>query len=348
MKKWIIEEVNVAIELLKNGNNYESIAKTLNRTTRSVERKLNDLCYKSKYREFNLYEYINCKCCDKSFRTLKSEKRVFCSIECSIDYLNKNKNIDYNRLKEIKCIECGKIISVKINTSSNIKCKECKEHKHKCKYCGDNINNGRITCDDCFKFIQNIKLYKKLSIYEENKKLKEINEYVVDIFKELYFNKMYSRLQMSEILNIDKKTLYKFFRKHNFNLRTQSESIQNAIFQNRLILPEIKNQYKTGYHLTWENKKVWYRSSYELDFCKELDKKNIKYDVEKIRIKYLDSTLNKYRVAIPDFYLPETNELIEIKSSWTYKEQEMNDKIISYKENGYSVKLILEHVEYIK
>ena len=112
-------------------------------------------------------------------------------------------------------------------------------------------------------------------------------------------------------------------------------------------LHEIKNQYKTGHHITWEGKKIFYRSSYELDFCNELDRNKISYDVEKIRIKYWDSILKKYRISVPDFYLLDTNELVEIKSNWTYDEQNMKDKIISYKENGYNVKLILEHIEYI-
>lgn len=47
------------------------------------------------------------------------------------------------------------------------------------------------------------------------------------------------------------------------------------------------------------------------------------------------------RVAIPDFYLPETNEIIEIKSSWTFDKQNMKDKFIAYKKLGYAPKVIL-------
>lgn len=57
--------------------------------------------------------------------------------------------------------------------------------------------------------------------------------------------------------------------------------------------------------------------------------------------------LKKKRIAIPDFYLVDNNEIVEIKSNWTYDEQNMKDKIKVYKDNGYNVKLILEHKEYI-
>ena len=103
--------------------------------------------------------------------------------------------------------------------------------------------------------------------------------------------------------------------------------------------------YKTGFHITWDNKKVWYRSSYELDYAKELDEKKIKYELETLRIWYFDTQKCIDRTAIPDFYLPETNTIVEIKSSYTYDKQNMDDKIKAYKKYGYNFKLILDHKE---
>ena len=74
-----------------------------------------------------------------------------------------------------------------------------------------------------------------------------------------------------------------------------------------------------------------------------MDDQKIKYEVEKLRIVYWDSQLKKQRIAIPDFYLPDKNEIIEIKSTWTYDEQNMKDKFKAYKEHGYNYKLILNH-----
>ena len=65
----------------------------------------------------------------------------------------------------------------------------------------------------------------------------------------------------------------------------------------------------------------------------------------KIKIQYYDSRLQKIRVAIPDFYIPSTNTIVEIKSTYTLDVQNMKDKVKKYKELGYDFKLILNHKE---
>ena len=87
------------------------------------------------------------------------------------------------------------------------------------------------------------------------------------------------------------------------------------------------------------------RSSYELDYAKQLDEQQIDYEVEFKHIKYWDSQKEEYRCAIPDFYLPETNTIVEIKSDYTLDIQNMKDKFKAYKELGYNTKLICEHKE---
>ena len=67
--------------------------------------------------------------------------------------------------------------------------------------------------------------------------------------------------------------------------------------------------------------------------------------VEELKIEYFDSQQSKKRVAIPDFYLPDTNEIVEIKSDFTLDIQEMLDKFDAYKKLGYIPKLILEGKE---
>ena len=88
-------------------------------------------------------------------------------------------------------------------------------------------------------------------------------------------------------------------------------------------------------------------STFECHCFLRLDECKIPYFYEKVRIKYFDTQRNKERVAVPDFYLPETKELVEIKSSWTLKGkvQEMKDKFKAYREQGYNPKLILDKVE---
>ena len=104
--------------------------------------------------------------------------------------------------------------------------------------------------------------------------------------------------------------------------------------------------FHSGYHTSWEGKKFYYRSSYELDYCIELDKQKIPYEMETLRIRYFNTRKNREAVAIPDFYLKDSNTIVEIKSEYTYNQQDMIDRVIAYKQLGYNFKLILEHVEY--
>ena len=66
---------------------------------------------------------------------------------------------------------------------------------------------------------------------------------------------------------------------------------------------------------------------------------------EIIHIKYYDTQLNEYRCAIPDFYIPSRNEIVEIKSVYTLDIQNMKDKFKSYKELGYNCKCICDYKE---
>lgn len=127
--------------------------------------------------------------------------------------------------------------------------------------------------------------------------------------------------------------------------RKCSEAVSNAVLQGKCLRP-VRNQYITGWHTTWFDKKVFLRSSYEFNFAKELDNKKIFYEVEFKRIQYFNSKVNKLKIAIPDFYIPDENLIIEIKSSWTYDKQTMDDKFKAYKDLGYNVKLILDGIEY--
>ena len=98
-------------------------------------------------------------------------------------------------------------------------------------------------------------------------------------------------------------------------------------------------------HLTWDDKFVYLRSSYEENYAQLLDQNKILYEVEVLRIVYFDTQQKKERIAIPDFYLSETNTIVEIKSDWTLDVINMLDKVKAYKELGYNFKLILEHKE---
>ena len=105
------------------------------------------------------------------------------------------------------------------------------------------------------------------------------------------------------------------------------------------------NRYKTEVHHSWDGKECYMRSSYEIEFANLLDENKVLYEVETLRIRQFDTQRQYERIAIPDFYLPETNTIVEIKSEYTLDVQEMKDKVKSYRENGFNFKLILEHKE---
>lgn len=56
--------------------------------------------------------------------------------------------------------------------------------------------------------------------------------------------------------------------------RQPTVAVQNAIFHKKMI-QKSHTQYKHGYHMTWNKKYVYFRSSYEENLMKKLDKKNI-------------------------------------------------------------------------
>lgn len=90
----------------------------------------------------------------------------------------------------------------------------------------------------------------------------------------------------------------------------------------------------------YNNTDLYYRGTYELDF---LEKYYDKLKIEKLEsIQYFLN--NKSHYYHPDFYLPEYNLIIEVKSSYTYNYE--LDKNLSKKEysikNGYNFMFIID------
>jgi len=65
-------------------------------------------------------------------------------------------------------------------------------------------------------------------------------------------------------------------------------------------------------------KGIWMRSSWEIAYAKWLDKKDIKwlYEPKAFKVSYRINGNIKNGTYRPDFYLPETDEYIEIKGWW--------------------------------
>jgi len=295
-----------------------------------------------------IYE-ITCLYCNKIYELGLSENmynkdkyRKCCCKSCSSKYSQSFVNRDC--FKQSKCKKCGVDMKIKLNASiNNSKC--CKCQKKICKICGQEECIYPDMCKFWYKggsksFIKfgfNLTKVGTIYFYDEYYRIvmKLKNEYKTD-----------SMVEIGEKYNINYQTVYMLFKRLNIKTRNNSESGRLAIKKGRQSFSDTPiYPYKSCYHVSWEGKKYWLRSSYELEYAKLLDDGKIKYEVESLRIQYFDTNIKTERTSIPDFYLVDTNELVEIKSSWTYDEQNMLDKIKSYKENGYNFKLILDKEE---
>lgn len=292
----------------------------------------------------------NCKNCGDDFSEKYSEysNLDFCSKKCARTFATKND--DKSETKVAKCIDCKKEININKRSSiKTCKCDDCKRKRKvkKCLYCGSEETRSCLKPNICkrhqiiptlikyFGFDESV--LGSLKYYEEFERIKNKIE-------EDYWNNGESIMTLCDKYHHDNHgNFFKILKCIDVKLRNISDGNINAILYGR-ILPS-GPQYKHGWYETWEGKKVFYRSSYELEYAMYLDENKIPYEMEKLRILYWDSQLLRQRVAIPDFYLMENNELVEIKSNYTYDKQNMKDKFKAYREHGYKCKLILEKKE---
>jgi len=158
-----------------------------------------------------------------------------------------------------------------------------------------------------------------------------------------YHIKCESMLTLMKQFNIpSSRTMDIIFRLFDIEARSFSEGMSNAIVNNRAN-PQSNTTFKIVFHTSWFGETFCLRSSYEEDYAKLLDQSQTKYFVEHLRIKYFHSNQKRYRIAIPDFYLPDTNTIVEVKSLYWLDEDQMRDKKSAYTSLGYKFILNLEH-----
>ena len=299
----------------------------------------------------------------------------FCSKKCARGFSGSNRTIESRKKTAVSvskehehiCPKCGKLFMHK--GTGKALCDECKikpirvQERTKiqknikdtivvsyCKYCG--AEKGKCLRPEICKHYQLLPKMIKYFGFDQNTlgSIEFYAEYdrVVNFVYDLYWNQKMSIQQIKEYVNYPSSAgalshfLYKII-----PIRNLSQSVQNAIAVGRLKLSAIETaQFKTGFHKTWQNKTIFFRSSYEEDYCKELDVLKIPYDVETLIIEYYDSQQKHMRFAFPDFYLPEQNLIVEVKSAFTIDVQNMKDKFLQYKALGYNVDLLYEHVHY--
>lgn len=363
----------------KNNPNYE---KNLEQSKLALQKSVLVKQQKTENDPLNkIDEYqFNCIKCGKSYTLLlkkrdylKGNYRKTCSALCANSHIGLTKG----KTKICKCIKCGNNFEISIHSSEkNFICNDCKAYKKDSKpvmykllddqkiklpknIC---ILTKELCTDECYFYKHNIcnkninsihqKLLTLIKYFNFNYNICNNSNNAIDEYnriKTIIQNDINSGLSANEIC-------LKYtgsFKKGNtvFNIlqiktRNLKDAVKNSFLQGKG-MAEHDNEtfFKTEHHKTWDNKEFYLRSSYETDYANELDIQKIQYEVEKLRIKYFNTQKNEYRCAIPDFYLPETNTIVEIKSIWTLDIQEMKDKVKAYRDLGYNFKLILEHKE---
>ncbi len=287
---------------------------------------------------------IVCEKCGKQEEVHSSSCRKLCS-NC---YLEKQKEIKKN--KKIKPfygeeLKRNPIIKEKIfyctYTGNFCKYKNCDCYFQKIGFC---VNHSGVT--QKFNTLNKYLHFKEESIGDYNLL---INEFLYMKYKvQQLIDSGLTTGEVCEKFTGSAKKGNTIFKLLGINVRNLSEATKNSFLTGKHNF--CKNQFFT-YNFITENHKSWndheyfLRSSYEIEYANYLDKQKIDYKVEALRIEYFDTIQNKKRIAIPDFYLPKTNTIVEIKSKFTIDIQNMKDKFKAYQLLGYNTKLIYEHKE---
>ena len=284
----------------------------------------------------------------------KRHKTFFCSQSCAASYNNKQRS-KQSREKQRKTLKSTlekKRINGANNTYTGNKTHTKNKKVKRCIVCGS-VKGQCPRPDVCSSGLvkqrsNNLALlgfdfscYGTLGVIEQFEKIKAL---VYDLYV-IQEHSIWSIMKLYKIPS--ERTFISLFKTFGITARSASESQQVSLLRNRRGLVSNGNPYyKRGYHTTWEGKVVYYRSSYELDYCLELDEQRVGYDMEVYRIKYYDTVKDEYHVAVPDFYIASENKIVEVKSYRTYDRQNMIDKRVTYQELGYNFELVLEHVSY--
>jgi len=282
-----------------------------------------------------------CKQCNKD---LKRNQNKFCSSSCAARFNNKNRNVSEKTRKKI---------SEKLYGKPHLCKNRIKKNKIKlCKVCGQEKCANKEICHHTKKWFYNLVPFS----FDINTlgTIDACREYyrIKDLILKEYFDNELSPKDIKIKYQYDKnfENILHILKSFGVKTRNLSESEINACLNGKLKTNinniNSKHQYTHGWHITWNEKKIYYRSSYELEFAQKLDDEKIDYETEYFRIKYWDSQKLKYRVAIPDFFMFSENKIVEIKSRITFNKQNVIDKFKEYVKLGFCVSLMYEKKEY--
>lgn len=229
-----------------------------------------------------------------------------------------------------------------------------KEHRKEklCKFCGRTISIDRQKSKYCINEckIKNNQVPSLIKYFKFDSSvigtIEVFNEWnrVKHVLEELYWKEEKTSTEICKMFGYPNSgnLTSKIFKYLEIKPKTAQESA-HLNFKNGILTPPTNSIYIRGWHVTWDNRKVYLRSSYEFKFAEYLDRLHVYYTVEDFRIEYFDTVKNCKRISIPDFYIPEENLIIEVKSNYTLNIQNMIDKAREYRIQGYNFLLFLEN-----
>ena len=205
-------------------------------------------------------------------------------------------------MKNNYCIDCGKELNKSSNYYKTVRCGSCNiKHFHKIKIIDifkinekrakDLKENRKKYCIVCNKLLSQ-------SSYYRNKNKCIIHSHL-GVKKSIITKLAMSKAKKGIKLSLETKIKMSETRIK----KGLSKGKLNPRFGKPPIITNHWNQYKG----------MWMRSGWEVRYAKWLDRQNIKWQYEPKTFDLGDTTYT------PDFYLPETNEYIEIKGYWREK-----------------------------
>lgn len=161
---------------------------------------------------------------------------------------------------------------------------------------------------------------------------------VKHLFEEEYLNQKMSLLQFSTshgiTYNLSEPYFYLFgIPKRDYDTAWLSRKYWRSPEEYRTTNSSFN--FKRGYHLSWENKRFFFMSSYEFEFAKALDNLRISYEVGTLILPYFSSKENRIVNGRPDFILEDYKIIIEIKGSRFYDPQDLKERQQAALESNY-------------
>jgi hypothetical protein len=206
--------------------------------------------------------------------------------------------------------------------------------EYTCDICGD-VKKGHYKTYKKSILFDGLFYCSKCSIIKKRKSIKE--KYGVESYTETKEFKEKSKKTCLE------KYGHEFYQNSEEYKQKVSETClekygcNNVMQDNSIFTKQFKSAFK---FINYKDTDLQYQSSYEFDF---LENFYSKIKITKLKpIKYKDKTKTHY--YYPDFYLPDINLVVEIKSNYTYKYDISKNKIKqkTCEDNGYNFIFIID------